>query len=68
MSRILPYDELYRIVVVGDSGVGKSSLITRFSDDEFKEGYASTVGVDFRIRTIQMDSKVVKLQLWDTSG
>lgn len=63
------YDFLFKILLIGDSGVGKSSLLLRFSDDRFSETYMSTIGVDFRIRTIEMnDGKRVKLQIWDTTG
>ena len=62
------YDHLFKIVIIGDSGVGKSSLLLRFADDQFPESYISTIGVDFRFRTIAIDSKVVKLQIWDTAG
>jgi len=63
------YDYLFKIVIVGDAGVGKSSLLCRFADDSFQENYQSTIGVDFKIREINLDSgKVIKLQIWDTAG
>lgn len=62
------YDYLCKMLVIGDSGCGKSSLLTRFSDDEFNTGYASTIGVDFLVRTIDVGAKRVKLQMWDTAG
>ena len=55
-------------MLIGDSGVGKSCLLLRFADDSFTESYISTIGVDFRFRTIEVDGKVVKLQIWDTAG
>jgi Ras-related protein Rab-1A len=54
--------------MIGDSGVGKSCLLKRFSSDEFESGYISTIGVDFEIRTMNIQGKVVKLQIWDTAG
>jgi small GTP-binding protein len=48
--------------------VGKSSLLLRFSDNKFSESFISTIGVDFKIKTINIDGKVVKLQIWDTAG
>ena len=62
------YDYLFKLVLIGDSGVGKSCLLLRFADDNFTDSYISTIGVDFRFRTITIDDKIVKLQIWDTAG
>eukprot|EP00914_Ancora_sagittata_P022386 GHVO01044562.1.p1 GENE.GHVO01044562.1~~GHVO01044562.1.p1 ORF type:complete len:201 (+),score=32.73 GHVO01044562.1:54-656(+) len=62
------YDYLYKLLIIGDSGVGKSCLLLRFSDDTYTDHYISTIGVDFKIRTINLDSKTIKLQIWDTAG
>lgn len=62
------YDYVFKLLVVGDSGVGKSSLLTRFTDSTFCPGYISTIGVDFKMRTIELGGKIVKLQIWDTAG
>jgi len=67
-SKSKDYDYLFKLVLIGDSGVGKSCLLLRFADDAFTESYISTIGVDFRFRTVKMDNKTVKLQIWDTAG
>ena len=62
------YDYLFKLIIIGDSGVGKSCLLNRFSDDVYTDSYISTIGVDFKIRTIETDGKICKLQIWDTAG
>ena len=65
---VAEYDFLFKLLLIGDSGVGKSCLLLRFADDSYTESYISTIGVDFKIRTIGIDGKTVKLQIWDTAG
>eukprot|EP01100_Stratorugosa_tubuloviscum_P007234 TRINITY_DN302_c0_g1_i2.p1 TRINITY_DN302_c0_g1~~TRINITY_DN302_c0_g1_i2.p1 ORF type:complete len:216 (-),score=111.44 TRINITY_DN302_c0_g1_i2:27-674(-) len=62
------YDYLIKLLLIGDSGVGKSCLLLRFSDDSFTPSFITTIGIDFKIRTIELDGKKIKLQIWDTAG
>ncbi|XP_077244706.1 ras-related protein RABE1d-like [Tasmannia lanceolata] len=62
------YDFLIKLLLIGDSGVGKSCLLLRFSDDSFTTSFITTIGIDFKIRTIELDGKRIKLQIWDTAG
>merc|ERR1711998_5037 len=63
-----PYDMLIKLLLIGDSGVGKSCLLCRYSDDVFNSNFITTIGIDFKIRTIELDGKKIKLQIWDTAG
>lgn len=62
------YDYLFKLLLIGDSGVGKTCLLFRFSDDAFNTTFISTIGIDFKIKTVEVDGKRVKLQIWDTAG
>jgi len=62
------YDYLFKLLLIGDSGVGKSCILLRYSEDTFTDTYISTIGVDFKIKSVVVDGKRVKLQIWDTAG
>lgn len=62
------YDFMAKVIIIGDSGIGKTVLITRFCESTFKESYVATIGVDFKIKTMTMGNRRYKLQIWDTAG
>jgi Ras-related protein Rab-10 len=62
------YDLLFKLLLIGDSGVGKTCLLFRFSDDAFNTTFISTIGIDFKIKTVELGGKKIKLQIWDTAG
>lgn len=61
-------DVVLKIIMIGNSGVGKSALLKCFMGDPFQSGYTSTIGVDFEIKPVVVDGKTVNLQIWDTAG
>ncbi|ELP84581.1 hypothetical protein EIN_171560 [Entamoeba invadens IP1] len=63
-----PKDYLFKLLLIGDSGVGKSCLLLRFADDTYTDTHIATIGVDFKIKTVQINGLNVKLQIWDTAG
>jgi len=62
------YDWLFKVVLLGDSGAGKTSILSRIADDKFIENSKSTVAVEFATRTKEIEGKIIKAQLWDTAG
>jgi small GTP-binding protein len=62
------YDYLIKLIIIGDSGVGKSSILSRYCDDEFSINHITTIGVDFKIKTVEVNKKIIKIQIWDTAG
>ena len=68
MAKDEDYDYLFKVVLIGDSGVGKSNLLSRFTRDEFNLESKSTIGVEFATKSIQVDGKTIKAQIWDTAG
>jgi len=68
LSKSKQFDYTFKIVMIGDSGVGKSCILLRFADDKFNENFYATIGVDFRFKNVMVDDKSVQLQIWDTAG
>ena len=65
----MSYCYIYKYIIVGDSSVGKSCLLLRFANNQFKDGHDLTIGVEFGSRTVAIDSQNnIKLQVWDTAG
>eukprot|EP01114_Cavostelium_apophysatum_P008861 TRINITY_DN2174_c0_g2_i1.p1 TRINITY_DN2174_c0_g2~~TRINITY_DN2174_c0_g2_i1.p1 ORF type:complete len:202 (-),score=40.49 TRINITY_DN2174_c0_g2_i1:574-1179(-) len=62
------FDYLFKILIVGETGVGKSCILLRYADNFFSHNYISTIGVDFKIKKVNIDDKSLKLQIWDTAG
>ena len=62
------YDYLFKVLLLGDSDVGKSSLILRYTDETFNSKLVNSIGVDFKMKKKEIDGKVIKVQIWDTAG
>ncbi|XP_023348520.1 ras-related protein Rab-13 isoform X1 [Eurytemora carolleeae] len=62
------FDFMFKIVLLGDTEVGKTSMISRFVDDEFSSLSHPTIGVDFKLKILEIDGYLVKVQIWDTAG
>ncbi|KAG6482372.1 ras-related protein RABA5a-like isoform X1 [Zingiber officinale] len=63
-----PQDYLFKVVLIGDSAVGKSNLLSRFARDQFHPNSKSTIGVEFQTKTLDVEGKVIRAQVWDTAG
>lgn len=69
MSRVLDtHDYVSKILLVGDAGSGKSALINRYIDGEYNDNYYNTIGIDFKIKTFEINNKKIKINIWDTAG
>nr|XP_019939412.1 PREDICTED: ras-related protein Rab-3D-like [Paralichthys olivaceus] len=62
------FDYMFKLLIIGNSSVGKTSFLFRYADDSFTSAFVSTVGIDFKVKTIYRNDKRVKLQIWDTAG
>ena len=61
-------DHIFKVLIIGDSSVGKSNILLRFSDNIFHDTFLPTIGVDFKIRNLTVGQNKVKLNIWDTAG
>ena len=68
MTEMITYEHFFKILLVGDACVGKTSLLIRFSEDTYSQMYNMTIGIDFRTKIVRINGERVKLQLWDTAG
>lgn len=68
MRRDQNYDYLAKLLIIGDSGVGKTNILLRFCENNFMTSHLTTIGIDFKIKTIDVDGKKIRLQIWDTAG
>ena len=68
MAAPTSYDMQLKLMMIGDQAVGKTALLVRYADDDFNEVLLPTIGIDFKIKTIELQGKRVKLQIWDTAG
>eukprot|EP01084_Bolivina_argentea_P062910 114967_1 len=62
------YDYLYRLIIIGDSGTGKTNILLRFVENTFTDSFISTIGIDFKIKTIEYKCELIKLQIWEATG
>ncbi|KAK1165365.1 ras-related protein Rab-3B-like [Huso huso] len=62
------FDYMFKLLIIGNSSVGKTSFLFRYADDSFSNSFVSTVGIDFKVKTVYRNDKRVKLQIWDTAG
>ena len=62
------HNALFKIIIIGDSGIGKSCVLKRLMEDDFKEDHDITVGVEFGSFMVKVEEKILKLQVWDTAG
>lgn len=62
------YDYLFKVLLIGDSGVGKTCILCRFANNEFNRSHISTIGIDFKMKTIIVEGKRIRIQMWDTAG
>ena len=67
-QKLSNYEYLFKIILIGNSGVGKSSILQRYMKRVFDSNYKITIGVDFLMKSLVINNQIVKLQVWDTAG
>jgi small GTP-binding protein len=68
MQKNQNYDYLIKLLVIGNSGVGKTNMLLKFCENNFMTSHLTTIGIDFKIKTITIGKDKVRLQIWDTAG
>ena len=68
MHRNQSYDCLIKLLVIGNSGVGKTNMLLKFCENNFMTSHLTTIGIDFKTKTIQVGKEKIRLQIWDTAG
>lgn len=67
-SKLMQYDHLVKLLLIGDGAVGKSSLLMKFIDNKFLPSIPQTIGMDFKVKMVTLGGQCLKLQIWDTAG
>lgn len=67
-KQMTQYDALFKVIIIGDSGVGKTCILRKYVDNLFSTSFVTTIGVDFKVKIIRRGDKNIKLQIWDTAG
>jgi small GTP-binding protein len=68
MNNSTYYDHIFKVLIIGDSSVGKTCFLLRYSDDTFVDNHISTIGLDYKLKMLDIDNKLIKMQIWDTAG
>jgi len=68
MTKNQNYDYLIKLLVIGNSGVGKTNMLLKFCENNFMTSHLTTIGIDFKIKTITIGKDKIRLQIWDTAG
>jgi Ras-related protein Rab-8A len=68
MQKNQNYDYLIKLLVIGNSGVGKTNMLLKFCENNFMTSHLTTIGIDFKIKTITIGKEKIRLQIWDTAG